>query len=143
MKSHQSISSSEYFPIAAVSFILVLLISFGMWVLSNPSPVCFEAHISNPQKVSESLFNTALVQIFYYFLSLCSNSQLFAKVLSCTEFAFMFSFKWQFFCFKTCRTIQLWKVHLNVFNWLPVLELSRNNWALTNSVYTLPGINKL
>ena len=80
------------------------------------------------------------MQLLYYLLSLCSYSQLFAKVLSCTEFVFMFFFKWQFYCFKTCHTIQLWKVYLNVF-WLvtsPRIEqqqLSINKFSLNFTRY--------
>ena len=58
-----------------------------MWVLS----VLKHTSLIH-KKVPESLFNTALVQLLYYLLSLCSYSQLFAKVLSCTEFVFMFFF---------------------------------------------------
>ena len=119
MKSHRSISSSEYLPITAVSFwifskwtigkglrlvethfpkkvsqdqylkiefILEIFFFFKcvFWLISS-----FAAQITNLRRASESLFNTALVQLLYIFAEDLKFSELFAKVLRSTEFVFM------------------------------------------------------
>ena len=61
--------------------------------------------------LAESLFNAALVQLLYYLLSLCSYSRLSLALNLSSCF-----FKRQFYCIKTCHTMQLWKVYLNVFS---------------------------
>ena len=119
MKSHRSISSSEYLPITAVSFWI-----FWKWTIGKglrlvethfPKKVSqdqylkiefilevffffkcvfwlissFAAQITNLRRASESLFNTALVKLLYIFAEDLKFSELFAKVLRSTEFVFM------------------------------------------------------
>ena len=61
-------------------------LEYKFWLIS----VWFVPYITNMQKTSESLFNTALVQPLYYLLNVCYYSLVFPKVLFCAEFVFMF-----------------------------------------------------
>ena len=80
-----------------------------VWLISS-----FEAHITNLQKASERLFNTALLQILF-----AERLKLFRTFRESFPYRWIclhvFFFKWQFRCFETCYTIQHWKVYLNLF----------------------------
>ena len=145
MKSHRSISSSEYLPITAVSFwifwkwiigkglrliethfpkkvsqdqylkiefILEIFFFFKVCVLTN---LKFCSTITNLRRASESLSNTALVQLLYIFAEYLKFLELFAKVLLSTEFVFM-SF---FFNDSSAASKHITPYNIGKFIWTP------------------------
>lgn len=94
--------------------------------------------------MSENLFDIALVQKLYYLLSVCNYSWLFAIVLLCSEFIFIFFLNCSSILYQNMEDYALLenKFKLILIGWLQ-LKLSRDGrvfgkvpaWEINSSIW--------